>query len=245
MANYPITPEILLRWYNEYNTLYFEGKLPQAGFQNFCIRKYTHLGTCHYPKVVRGKNRPWMISETIYYELDERERRNTLLHEMCHLYCYMNGHPDAHHGRYWKAIARSISMKSGFDITRTRKGKFVVAPEFMEKQQNLAARRIDKMHAAYPIIVFRYKKEWVFIVKTTAGVLGKNLVWRNNAYRLKTSLQPMAFFLSSEFPQWTVRKGFKWGLLFTMEKYEDEIAPRLMQGKFETAHELYRAAVLD
>ena len=59
------------------------------------------------------------IKMTDYYNFDERWYRKILLHEMCHLWCYVMGWKYEHHGWRWQNKAAIVGRKYGFDITRT------------------------------------------------------------------------------------------------------------------------------
>ena len=240
MQNYPVTPAILLQWYQNYNKLYFNNELPEATLQNFCLHNYKAFGKFHYPKSIRGKSHPWMISETVYYNIDEYNRRHTLLHEMCHLWCFVRGFTKEGHGRRWRAIAAVVSKKSGFDIRRIHPGSFELSEMGQDKKSSLNARK----EKAHPIIVLNFpQRDGVFIVKTSPSVLGKSIKWRDNKYRLDIHLKPEGFFLSDAFPKWVIRKSFRWGLVFPVDKYEKEILPRLQEGRqFNEAIDLFRAA---
>lgn len=241
MSNYPVTPVVLKNWYDEYNKKYFDGMLPDATVCNFQVRNYQAYGKISYPKTVRGKKRDWIISESSYYEIDEENRRHTMLHEMCHLWCYVNGCEHEGHGPHWKAIAGEISRKSGFDIKRLHPGSFHLSDNGKEKRGRLLMRT----QKAYPMLVYPHGKNAVIIVKTTASALRKGIIWRNNAYRVNAQIQPESFFLSDCFPDWIVRKSVNRGTLMLREQYEEEVLPLLIrEGKeFDSAQELLRAAL--
>lgn len=79
-----ITKEDLQRWFDEYNQLYFDGKLKSAKIGFFSKSFKTLVGTFEFEidKNRRVKNPSIKISKRI--DWDEEKLRRTLLHEMAH-----------------------------------------------------------------------------------------------------------------------------------------------------------------
>lgn len=238
-TGFVITPAILLQWYNEYNVAYFHGGLPQASLANFEVRHYgSHFGAFHHP---RSNKTSWRISETDYFAMSENDRRHTLLHEMCHSWCYHAGFKHEHHGPRWRAKAAEISRLSGFDITRVHKNSqsIEVANDFKSKHQ----KKKDARSGCYPIFVFSSGEDFL-LVKTSAKVLGQHIHLRGGKYDLCLVTRPYRMFLSNAFPELTVRRGFNWGTRFSSEQYQNVILPKLVKGKeFKEAIDLYREAL--
>lgn len=98
-------------WYDEFNELVFKGELPRVPiiFNNtrsqlgqFCCRDCRIIG----------------IKISLYWDRNEEQYRNTLLHEMYHLFCYWHGWIRDRHGKNWKAIAAYATRKTGLVIQR-------------------------------------------------------------------------------------------------------------------------------
>ena len=228
MLTTTITPAILLQWYNEYNALFFHGELPPATVKNFEIRHYSsHLGVFHHPRTILGKALPWRISETDYYEIPERDRRHTMLHEMCHAWCFHQGFADEHHGERWRAKALEVGRAAGFDIERRHKGKFEIAEKYRSKADSKRAAK----EKPCPFLVFPWEDDKVFIVKTTKSVLTKHVCLIGGEYRLNTFRKPEGLFLSDAFPKWTTRRSLRWGTVISRNRYVKEILPKLLEGK--------------
>lgn len=228
MLTTTITPAVLLQWYNEYNALFFHGELPPATLSNFEIRHYSsHLGVFHHPRTIRGKALPWRISETDYYDIPERDRRQTMLHEMCHAWCFHKGHPDEHHGQLWQAKAFEVGHAAGYDIQRCHRGSFTVAERFRHKADSKSAAR----EKAFPFLVFPWEDNNVFIVKTTGAVLNRHLSLIGGEYRLNTFRKLEGLFLSDAFPKWKTRRSLRWGTVISRNRYVKEILPKLLEGK--------------
>lgn len=240
MSNYIVTPVVLKNWYDEYNKKYFGSELPEATTANFAVRNYQSYGKTQYPRIVRGKRRGWIISESNHYEIDEYNRRGIMLHEMCHLWCWSKGYKKEHHGPRWRAIAFEVSQKSGFDIQRLHPEHFQLSKAGAIKR----SRQVVKKQKPQVFLVYPYGNENVVVVKTTSRVLGKGMVWRNNAYRINSAVQPEALFLSGSFPSWPLRRSVYCGIVKSRKEYMDNIYPVLSEGRrYDTVHELYRASL--
>lgn len=108
-----MTPTInqLETWFDEYNELVFNSDLPKVKItiNNFRSR----LGQFYW-----GFGRGIGIKISHYWEMDEQQYRNILLHEMCHLFCYWRGWIHEQHGEKWQKIASYASRKTGLEIRR-------------------------------------------------------------------------------------------------------------------------------
>lgn len=226
MNDYPITKAILLQWYKDYNARFFGGGLPAATEKNFSIRNVsTRLGAFRARR--SGGRTQWKITESSYYAVDEKGRRATLLHEMCHLSCFVSGHEKAHHGPAWQAEAARVSRLSGYTIARVSEIRYPVSEIGLTKQ----AKKKATKEKAYPIIVFPYDDGCVFVVKTSMAVLRKNLKGFGEKVTLTTIRTPEMFFLSDAFPKWPVRRGLRWGYRFTRSDFNAKILPLLKEGR--------------
>lgn len=131
------TVEWMAEQYEIFNQKYFRGELTKCDFD---IRKIDtkYYGLFHFQNEVKGDRRSgrlfsvwfgrktWIDKENFYEECrpqivlnnryfgTERGCLSTLLHEMCHLYTYMNGRcPKQGHGPEFRMIAAVISRRTG------------------------------------------------------------------------------------------------------------------------------------
>lgn len=105
------TLEQVQNWFNEYNALIFHNMLPCVQFTFTNNRR--QLGQFWWKDYGRQKG----IKISLYWERNEEHYRNTLLHEMCHLYCYYQGWQQENHGKRWKEIAEYAGKLTGMEIT--------------------------------------------------------------------------------------------------------------------------------
>lgn len=111
--------ELMKEWFNEFNTRFFEGKLPLIRLYVGYGQKHT-LGFFHDP----GEKKPTgfypeecCISLNARFFRPEDEWRNTMVHEMVHYYVYMKyGKTSMGHGKEFKAEAKRINAISEFEI---------------------------------------------------------------------------------------------------------------------------------
>ena len=131
------TVEWMSRTYNELNQLYFDGILGPCLFETYSkstwhgyfVMSGKHI---HYNKRDRRLFKETMYDGNVYinkrnffelckpkillnlnYNATEESYTETMLHEMCHYYTYMNGYvPKQAHGVDFKQIAAIVSAKS-------------------------------------------------------------------------------------------------------------------------------------
>lgn len=136
------TPEWMKEKYLEMNTLLFDGKLGDCKFEVFTRGKGMHGNTLGWFKMTASGIKINIRSRQMYvltqlgekrfitkdnfvsiakpmiqlngnYKWTEKSALSTLVHEMCHYYCNMNGfHPKQSHGWEFKNIAARVSAKS-------------------------------------------------------------------------------------------------------------------------------------
>lgn len=147
-------------WFDEFNKAVFENKLPKVTikFNN----TYRQLGQFYW-----GPTRGIGIKISLYYDRNEEQYRNCLLHEMCHLYCYEQGWKHEGHGPRWKAIANKAYRITGLYIQRCEVG---FNCEVAEKNKAHAKARKEKKNAPAIIVDMNYDT-YHFLVKTTKKVL--------------------------------------------------------------------------
>ena len=115
------TKEELAKKYNEYNVLYFNGKLQQLTKNNFFYinKNSTQCGRYSYKKDKNGKiiNQIW-IGTCI--EWNEERLMNVLVHEMIHMYNVTVEHSRFNgifgHGRSFRKQCRRIKKEFGITI---------------------------------------------------------------------------------------------------------------------------------
>lgn len=116
------TTELMGEWFTALNAKYFNGSLPMP--EMVLSRSRTRLG---YMKCVRGRGilssqkRDYSIHLSIYYDCDERQYQNVMLHEMIHYYIsYKELKDTSTHGRLFSSMAERFNS-DGWHITTTEK----------------------------------------------------------------------------------------------------------------------------
>ena len=101
----------MYQWFDEINEQVFCGEMPRVRITFTNTRR--QLGQFYW-----GGGRGIGIKISLYYDRTEEQYRNSLLHEMCHLYCYNRGWIHEHHGERWKMIAAYATRVTGLLIQR-------------------------------------------------------------------------------------------------------------------------------
>lgn len=125
-----LTRQTLKEWYKQYNAEYFGGRLPFCTLNVKSCKSY--LGIC-YPK-------KRTISISTFYKRDERGYRETLIHEMIHLWNYLYDFNYIGHGKPFKRKAAEINKKGGWDIQRC-------SDISAEEKQTATAKRNESVYA--------------------------------------------------------------------------------------------------
>ena len=108
------TIEYLRENFDKFNVMYFNGTLKTPAFELFKSKRI--FGQCAW------ETSWWVTSYKIristYYDREEKNVLNTLIHEMIHLYIRQNNIKDtrAHHGRVFHSIANRINAEGGWHI---------------------------------------------------------------------------------------------------------------------------------
>ena len=204
-------------WFNEFNASVFNNELPTVKMSLTNNRR--QLGQFYW-----GPTRGIGIKISLFYDRTEEEYRNTLLHEMCHLYCYKQGWVREGHGSRWKAIANKAYRITGLYIQRCEdasdwkpaKGNGTKAKAVKEKQ-NAPAILVDIDYGTYH-----------FIVKTT-----KNVLWDATNFKCEIKTygkgKVNGVYISDDkrVLAWSnsrsLHRGYKFGFL----EYEKDIKPIL------------------
>lgn len=98
-------------WFDEFNNSVFNGELPQVKITFNNTRR--QLGQFYW-----GAGRGLGIKISLFWDRTEDQYRNSLLHEMCHLYCFNRGWFREGHGIRWKRITDYASRQTGLHIKR-------------------------------------------------------------------------------------------------------------------------------
>ena len=92
-----------------------------------------------------------LISLNTNYDAPESSWENTLIHEMCHYYTYMDGYvPKQGHGKEFKAIARRLYEKTNGEIVITtydKTGNFTQTNQ--KKLQSVEKRKNNKIDSTF------------------------------------------------------------------------------------------------
>ena len=103
------TQELIQDYYKKYNTIVFSDELPNI------------LLTINHTTSVLGlfveDETALEIRISDFYDYPEQVLLSILIHEMCHLWCYVKGYHETH-GKHWKAIAKVVKEKTGIVIER-------------------------------------------------------------------------------------------------------------------------------
>ena len=130
-----ITEKTLKDKFMEYNDLYFGGKLPLPVLTTH--RSFFVYGQFRCNLHAPGSRvRNAKISMSCYYDYDDDEFRDILVHEMLHYRLNMSRKYDGKvHGPMFLAEADSLNMKFGLNIT--------VKPELVKSRLNKNAPRFS------------------------------------------------------------------------------------------------------
>ena len=201
------------KWFDEFNTLVFSGNLPKVKITFTNTRN--QLGQFYW-----GPTRGIGIKVSLFYDRTEENFRNTLLHEMCHLYCYKQGWVHEGHGDKWKAIADKAYRITGLYIQRTQRGEvFVPRAENRAKMAAVKARR-----NAPAILVDIDYGSYHFIVKTT-----KKVIWDASDGNVIKGRNVSGVYIcdNPRVVSWQNSRSLNRGYKFPNYQYDKEIAPIL------------------
>ena len=117
------TIRLMKQSFHRFNQEYFQGSLPTPEFK---ISKSSKLyGYCRRVCITQADGTieyRYTIACTKYYYFPTREIENIMLHEMCHLWVFIN-YPDTTeppHGPIWQSIADRITTASN--------NKYIITP---------------------------------------------------------------------------------------------------------------------
>ena len=204
----------LSAWYNEYKKRVFDNDMPSVSFKLDKTRQ--RLGRAQH------NCNTYAINISTFWERNEEQYRNTLLHEMCHILCYYHGHYGEHHtGYYWKEISNKAYRITGLYIQRC---------------EDITGWKPASSSIAPSIIVDIEYNDHHFIVKTTKEVVRRdiNSSWLRN--------RPIKVYISDNpaFVGWSCSRSLNRGYKFDTFRYEKEIVPLISKAvKVENANHLF------
>lgn len=217
-----MTPTLanIKNWYNEFNKQVFNNELPTIPIKITNNRR--QLGQFYW-----GNGRGIGIKISTYYDMPVDMFRNTVLHEMCHLYCYNKGFIREHHGKNWKAIAAYATRKTGLDITRCADISGIKpAKKNVEKQKAVEAKK-----TAPTIIIDLEYSDHHFIVKTTKNVLKSNDATDMNC-NLRTNAKNWSVYIcdGNVFKNYQSSRSIHRGYRYGNKEFELTMRPKLEKG---------------
>lgn len=197
----------MLDWFNEFNRVVFENKLPRVPikFNN----TYRQLGQFYWGASGIG------IKISLFYDRTEEQYRNCLLHEMCHLYCYNQGWRDEHHGHRWQAIADKAYRLTGLYIQRCEDIKGWKPA----KGNGAKAAAVKAKKDAPAILVDLDCGSYHFIVKTTKSVL--------QASSSDGRIKGVYITDNERVKRWQTSRSLHRGYKFGYYDYKHDIVPML------------------
>ena len=207
------TTEWMAQKYNEMNSQLFDNRLGECNFRVFTTGKGSQgrrLGcfglenrNVRVSTYTRRMFIPdnWRYNEVIINQLNfeicrpyialngnysatEEGWLNTLIHEMCHYYTYMNGIcPKQSHGPEFRQIARYVSYKSNGTITIERlanaekMSNFELDDEFKEKRERRVQNKINRLQC---IIIETNSNEHELTLSSNDDVIKKVIDYNTN-----------------------------------------------------------------
>lgn len=209
------TTEWMTKKYNEMNSLLFDNKLGECNFRIFTsgkgsqgrrlgcfgldsgnIRVNIHTrrmfipGTWGHDIVINRLNfeicRPY-IALNGNYSATEDAWLNTLIHEMCHYYTYMNGiAPKQGHGPEFRSIASYVAANSNGTITIERLASaekmknFELDDFYKEKRERRKTNKINRLQC---IIIETESGEHELTLTSSDDLVRKIIEVNTNGYR--------------------------------------------------------------
>jgi predicted SprT family Zn-dependent metalloprotease len=216
-------------WFDEFNESVFRNGLPKV---KMTITNTRHqLGQFYW-----GNGRGIGIKISAYYDAPVDDLRNTVLHEMCHLYCYHNGWIHEGHKGRWLQVAEYATRKTGLEITRTHDiSEYKVAPSNATHYASVQAKK-----NAQAILVDLEYWDHHFIIKTTSKVLNDSTTWD---YKIRTAAKSYRVVISDDslFKKYQTSRSIHRGYRYDNSVYEKRIKPLLDKGiKVENLGDLFR-----
>ncbi len=149
-----LTVSLLRAWFHDFNIRYFQEKLPEPRL--LVSRSRTQLGQFSCRRLRKGLFRGYTttgytIKVSEYYDMEERDYQQTLLHEMIHYYIAFVGAKDTSpHGRLFRELAERLNNAGGWHITVS------------SRTDHLRARN-QKSSAQYLLVLFKSSDNHYFL----------------------------------------------------------------------------------
>ena len=203
-----LTIATLRKWYAEFSAIVFDNDMPIV---NFKLTNGQHaLGRATRRK--RNGVDVYGICISLYWDRNEEQYRNCLLHEMCHIWCYYHGYREEHHtGPKWVEITNKAYRLTGMRISRCEDTR-----EWQRAGGNQPFVIVDINYGRYH-----------FIVKTTKSVINKEIhKLESNVYR---QTYPHSLYISDAdlFNKMASTRSLNRGYRYDNWRYENEIVPLL------------------
>ena len=217
-------------WFNEFNASVFNNELPTVKMSLTNNRR--QLGQFYW-----GYSKGIGIKVSAYYDAPVEDLRNTVLHEMCHLYCHHKGWVGEHHGRRWQQIAAYATRKTGLEITRTHDiSNYKVAEKNTARHEALQA----KKEAPVIILDLEYPT-YHFLVKTTKNVLkSDDSTDCDCKVRTRATSYRVVITDNERFRKWQSSRSIRRGYKYETYKYNSDIKPILDKGiEVENLYDLF------
>lgn len=218
-------------WFDEFNEEVFRNELPTVKITFTNTRR--QLGQFYW-----GPARGIGIKISLFWDRNEEQYRNTLLHEMCHLYCYHKGFIHEGHGSRWKQIAAYATRVTGLKIQRCED---ITGWEVSAGNEAKEAARKEKKDAPGVIVDLEYDT-YHFLVKISPKTLRKveNTTWDN---KIRTNAKSYRVVLSDAplFKRYQTSRSIHRGYRYDTWKYEKDIKPLIDKSiEVDELHKLFR-----
>ena len=158
------------KWYDEYHKKYFNNEIPSSDNILFEVSKTKGTwGDCSLPQP--KTNNKFRIRLSVHFIREEIAYRETMIHEMIHVYCKLKYY-EWGHGRHFKETCNLIN-KDGWNLSRTT-----------------ARAKSDKVEVLtkYDVILWRKDKdnEKIYVSKIMRSKVSFFKAWLNkkNGYAL-------------------------------------------------------------
>lgn len=158
-----LTVKILREWFTRFNAEYFGGKLPEPRLLVSSAR--TQLGQFSCRRVRKGWLRGYTttgytIKVSDYYDMEERDYQQTLLHEMLHFYIAYTGRRDTSaHGQLFRQLAAQLNEAGGWHITATsRTEQYAVRRQQADAQYLLSLIQTTDGHHYLSVVNPSYRR---------------------------------------------------------------------------------------
>lgn len=142
-------------WFAQFNHLYFNDQLPTPTFR--IGKSRTQLGSFSWRRRVSWRApgiTEMRITLSCFYKQSEDAYKNTLLHEMIHLYVACSGKRDtSSHGVIFRQKMLELNQKYGWHITiSSRRGTLEVADGFKNSWKLILLLTVDRRGCFFAVV---------------------------------------------------------------------------------------------